>query len=73
MMHSCPHCQKPGVRNGAARWSAREHPAQCSYCGGLSHVLASTSGAIAAFTWVTLIAGVTLGFVLGSVLSLIHI
>ncbi|KQO23945.1 hypothetical protein ASF16_24015 [Acidovorax sp. Leaf78] len=66
-MHACPHCQKPGVRDPAVRWSARENPAQCSYCGGLSHVLASTSGAIAMFTWVTLIGGLGLAFALGSV------
>ena len=62
MMHACPHCQKPGVRNAAVRWSAREYPAQCTYCGGLSHVLASTSGAIAMFTWVALLVGAGLAF-----------
>ncbi|RZJ58783.1 MAG: hypothetical protein EON49_13285 [Acidovorax sp.] len=67
MMHACPHCQKLGVRNAAVRWSARENPAQCTYCGGLSHVLASTSSAIAMFTWVTLIGGAGLAFGLGSV------
>lgn len=66
-MHACPHCQKLGVRNASARWSAREYPAQCTYCGGLSHVLASTSGAIAVFTWVTVFAGLGLAYVLRSV------
>ena len=66
-MHACPHCQKPGVRNTAVRWSARENPAQCTYCGGLSHVLASTSSAICVFTGVTLFGGVGLAFLLGSV------
>lgn len=66
-MHACPHCQKLGVRNTAVRWSARENPAQCTYCGGLSHVLASTSSAISVFTGVTLFAGAGLAFVFGSV------
>ena len=30
----------------AKRWSSREHPATCSLCGRLSHVIASTSSGI---------------------------
>ena len=66
MKHRCPHCQKPGVTHVALRWSTRESPAQCSYCGGLSHVLARTSGGIGVFTWMTLIVGCTLAVVLAS-------
>jgi hypothetical protein len=67
MKHVCPHCQKPGVSNAALRWSARESPAQCGDCAGLSHVLASTSSAIGVFTWMTLIGGLVLGAALSSV------
>ncbi|ART50663.1 hypothetical protein CBP34_01920 [Acidovorax carolinensis] len=67
MTHVCPHCQKRGVSNAALRWSTREGPAQCGYCAGLSHVLASTSSAIGVFTWMTLIGGLVLGLVLSSV------
>jgi hypothetical protein len=67
MKHVCPHCQKPGVSNAALRWSSRESPAQCGYCAGLSHVLASTSSAIGVFTWMTLIGSLVLGLVLSSV------
>ena len=66
MKHLCPHCQKPGVTHVALRWSTREYPAQCSYCGGLSHVLASTSSGIGVFTGMTLIVGCTLAVVLAS-------
>ena len=66
MKHVCPHCQKPGVSNAALRWATRESPAQCSYCTGLSHVLASTSGGIGVFTWMTLIGCLVLGVVLSS-------
>jgi len=67
MKHVCPHCQKPGVSNAALRWSARQSPAQCSDCGGLSHVLASTSSAIGVFTWMTPVGGLVLGAALASV------
>lgn len=63
----CPHCRKPGIRNLALRWSTRESPAQCAYCGGLSHVLASTSGAIAMFMCLSLLGSVALAVVLESV------
>ncbi|MDP3228855.1 MAG: hypothetical protein Q8N13_12865 [Acidovorax sp.] len=66
MKHICPHCQKPGVSNVALRWATRESPAQCSYCLGLSHVLASTSGGIGVFTWMTLIGCLVLGVSLSS-------
>lgn len=66
MKHLCPHCQKPGVSNPALRWSTRESPAQCSYCGGLSHVLASTSSGIGVFTWMTLLVCLVLGVGLSS-------
>jgi hypothetical protein len=45
-MHICPHCKSLAVSNLAVRWSYREHPARCVACGGLSHVLASTSSGI---------------------------
>ena len=67
MKHLCPHCQKPGVSNAALRWATRESPAQCGCCGGLSHVLASTSSGIGVFTWMTLIGCLVLGVTLSSV------
>ncbi|MBX9831458.1 MAG: hypothetical protein K2X78_00240 [Burkholderiaceae bacterium] len=67
MKHICPHCQKPGVSNVALRWATRESPAQCGCCGGLSHVLASTSSGIGVFTWMTLIGCLVLGVTLSSV------
>jgi len=51
----------------ALRWSAREAPARCACCGGLSHVLASTSNGIAAFTWLMLIGSLVLGVACQSV------
>ena len=35
-----------GVTSLATRWSSREHPAICSLCGRLSHVIASTNSGI---------------------------
>ncbi|WP_418129452.1 hypothetical protein ABL849_25195 [Variovorax sp. 375MFSha3.1] len=46
MTHTCPHCKAPGIGSLAKRWSSRANPAECSACGGLSHVLASTSSGI---------------------------
>ena len=46
MKHICPHCKAPGIGSLAMRWSSRANPAECSACGGLSHVLASTSSGI---------------------------
>ena len=66
MKHLCPHCGKRGVSNAALRWSSRESPAQCGYCGALSHVLASTSSGIGVFTWMALIGCLVLGWALQS-------
>ena len=46
MKHACPSCRGAGITALAKRWSARECPATCELCGGLSHVLASTSNGI---------------------------
>ncbi|MET3183174.1 hypothetical protein ABL840_31355 [Variovorax sp. NFACC27] len=46
MKHICPRCKEPGIGGLAKRWSSRAVPAECSACGGLSHVLASTSSGI---------------------------
>jgi len=46
MKYTCPSCRKPGVGGIAKRWSSRGAPATCEACGGLSHVLASTSNGI---------------------------
>jgi hypothetical protein len=46
MTHTCPRCKRPGIGNFAKRWSSRAGPAECTVCGGLSHVLASTGGGI---------------------------
>lgn len=46
MKHICPRCKEPGIGSLAKRWSSRAVPAECSVCGGLSHVLASTSSGI---------------------------
>ncbi len=69
MKHICPHCKKPGVSNAALRWASRESPAQGAACGGLSHVLASTSSAINTFTCLTLLVSVVLGLAFGSLLG----
>ena len=45
-MTKCPHCMEMAVTSFAKRWSSREHPAICSRCGRLSHVIASTSSGI---------------------------
>jgi hypothetical protein len=36
----------PSIGGMAKRWSSRSAPARCEACGGLSHVLASTSSGI---------------------------
>jgi hypothetical protein len=46
MKHACPSCHGAGISGLAKRWSARECPATCELCGGLSHVIASTSNGI---------------------------
>lgn len=46
MKHTCPRCKAPGIDGVAKRWSSRASPAKCEACGGLSHVLASTSSGI---------------------------
>ncbi|MDQ0013594.1 hypothetical protein J2W23_001976 [Variovorax boronicumulans] len=46
MKSDCPHCKKPGITGFAKRWSNRAAPATCEACGGLCHVLASTSSGI---------------------------
>ena len=61
MVHTCPHCQEPRIRHLALRWASRESPAQCPGCGRLSQVLASTSSAIAVFTWLGVLGSVVLG------------
>lgn len=45
MMH-CVHCNAPGIRAAAKRWSGRDLPATCTLCGKLSHVIASTGSGI---------------------------
>lgn len=45
-MSLCPHCCGDGITPGAKRRSSRERPAECTRCGRLSHVLASTSSGI---------------------------
>ncbi len=67
-MTPCPHCQSDGVPLSAKRRSSREHPAVCSLCGRLSHVIASTSSGIfllsllivGTFYWIGAINEVTL-------------
>ena len=64
MKYICPRCKESGIGGLAKRWSDRATPAQCTACGGLSHVLASTSsgiwvGSIAIFM-VSLIGGLGL-------------
>jgi hypothetical protein len=46
MKHTCPRCKAPGIHGLAKRWSSRASPAKCEACGGLFHVLASTSSGI---------------------------
>ena len=66
-LHTCPPCQKPAVRNFLVRWSGREIPARCSACGGLSHVVDSSSGGIGVFTFVLLVAAGAAGLAMQSV------
>ncbi len=51
-MHACPHCRAVAIPGLRVRWSSRDFPAHCKACGGLSHVLASTSSAIASLSCV---------------------
>jgi hypothetical protein len=67
MVHTCPHCQEPRIRHLALRWASRESPAQCPGCGRLSQVLASTSSAIAVFTWLGVLGSVMLGLAWDSI------
>jgi len=46
MTSTCFHCRQPGIDSMAKRWSSRARPVECSHCGKLSHVLASTSSGI---------------------------
>jgi hypothetical protein len=57
MKHACPSCRAAGISALAKRWSARECPAACALCGGLSHVLASTSSGIFVGTILVFIVG----------------
>ncbi|MBS0344507.1 MAG: hypothetical protein JSS56_28725 [Proteobacteria bacterium] len=59
MKHLCPSCKQPGITGWAKRWSSRGSPAACEHCGGLSHVIASTSSGI--------LVGSLLAFVIGAV------
>jgi len=61
MKHACPRCHERGIPEFAKRWSSRASPAECAKCGGLSHVLASTSNGI----WV----GTLLAFVVSLVVA----
>ena len=61
MVHTCPHCQEPHIRHLDLRWASRESPAQCPVCGRLSQVLASTSSALAVFTWLGVLGSVVPG------------
>jgi hypothetical protein len=44
--YACPRCRNPGIGGLAKRWSSRGAPVECEACGGLFHVLASTSSGI---------------------------
>ena len=68
MTHACPHCKGPGIGSLAKRWSSRSAPAGCSACGGLSHVLASTSSGIWASGILTMVVSLIGGLALDSVL-----
>lgn len=69
MMHTCPHCKAPGIGALAKRWSSRSSPAECSACGSLSHVLASTSSGIWVACIVILLASLIGGLVQHSIFS----
>ena len=53
----------------AKRWSARECPATCELCGGLSHVLASTSNGIFVGTILAFIVGLIAALALTAALA----
>lgn len=43
-MNTCPHCRGAGgIKTWEKRFSSRGNPVICKQCGGLSHVLASSS------------------------------
>ena len=43
-MNTCPHCREAGgIKTWEKRFSSRGNPVICKQCGGLSHVLASSS------------------------------
>jgi len=65
----CPHCCAAAVPQMQVRWSGRGSPATCGACGKLSHVLASTSSAIAGADWVLLSLALAAGLVMQSWLA----
>lgn len=58
---TCPHCQGLGISQTAKRRSSREHPAKCTLCGGLSHVIASSRSGITGFTLTIVLVFAVLG------------
>lgn len=66
MKYLCTHCQKPGISEAAKRWSARYNPAQCAYCGRLSHVIESASSGIMVLTLLMLVAALVAGWAFGA-------
>lgn len=64
-MTNCPHCNAPGIRSWAKRWSSREAPVTCAACGRFSHVIASTGSGIPVATLFVVVAFSVLGAVVG--------
>ena len=65
MKHICPTCSQAGISSTAKRWSSRECPAACGHCGGLSHVIASTSNGIFVGTLLAFVVGAVVGAATG--------
>jgi len=64
----CPRCKRSCLAGLSVRWSSRVTPCTCTHCGGLSHVLASTSNGIGVFTALGLVLAVVIAAALQSVL-----
>jgi hypothetical protein len=69
MMH-CVHCNAPGIRAAAKRWSGRDLPATCTLCGKLSHVIASTGSGIPVATLLVVLGFAVAGALWGALCGL---
>ncbi|MBS0452312.1 MAG: hypothetical protein JSS14_13470 [Proteobacteria bacterium] len=66
MKHLCPTCKQLGTTGWAKRWSSRGSPATCEHCGGLSHVISSTSNGICVGNLLAFVIGAVVGAAMGA-------